>query len=340
MPAYALDKVKASCSAIAKKQSSDVIIFNGPTRRPVADELLDKVAKRKRRDNVLLVLVTQGGSAESAYRIARCLQEAYKHFTVLIPGWCKSAGTLCVLGANEIVMTDCSELGPLDVQLPKRDEIGESSSGLVLMEALRTLRDQTFSLFEEYMLQIKEHSSGLVSFKMATEIATKMAVGLAEPLFRQIDPIQVGDTARSMAIAEAYGKRLQIKSENFDDEALQLLIDSYPDHSFVIDRREAKQIFRRVRAPNANELAMVSALGRDVRYPKKDAATTEYLTPEIERNAHETRERGKGRKGATSKRLAGKPRDAGNTRRAKAAGRVTPQDANQDRLRIVARKGG
>ena len=36
---------------------------------------------------------------------------------------CKSAGTLLALGADEIIMSNLSELGPLDIQLPDRDYI-------------------------------------------------------------------------------------------------------------------------------------------------------------------------------------------------------------------------
>src|SRR5882762_2786404 len=99
--------LEVTCTEIAQSKSCDVIIFNGHTVRKIADDFMDMVANRKRRDNVLFVLITPGGSADAAYRVARCLQACYKHFTVLLPGWCKSAGTLCVLGANEVVMADC-----------------------------------------------------------------------------------------------------------------------------------------------------------------------------------------------------------------------------------------
>ena len=75
--ALSSSKLDAACAAIAKAQQSDVIFFNGPTQRVQADKFLDAILSRRRRENVLLVLVTQGGSAESAYRIARGLQESY-----------------------------------------------------------------------------------------------------------------------------------------------------------------------------------------------------------------------------------------------------------------------
>lgn len=328
-------KIQAACKAIANAQAADVLIFNSGTTRVSADSLVRLVQGRKRRKNVVLVLVTSGGTAESAYRIARCLQEAYEQFTVLVPGWCKSAGTLCVLGANEVVMADCAELGPLDVQLAKRDELGETSSGLVLTEAMNALKNQAFELYEEYMLLIKLHCGGLVSFKVATEISTRMAIGLSEPLLRQIDPVQVGETARSMAIAQAYGERLRVRSKNFSNEALELLIEGYPEHGFVIDRREAAEIFQRVRSPNDNENKLIDALANDGRYPNTTESILEYLTSAIvERKKHETSTakpaRSRSRKGSNAR----KPRNEGNTRKTKTASRP-PAAVSSDIVRLV-----
>lgn len=165
--------------------------------------MIDLVHRRRRRTGIILVPVTSGGDADAAYRIARCLQDNYERFTVIVSGYCKSAGTLCILGAQDIVMSECGELGPLDIQFYKKDELGELSSGLVLPAALKTLRDQAFATFEQYMLQIKEHSLNLITFKTATEIATRMVVGLYGPIFSQIDPMHIGEVSRSMAIARS-----------------------------------------------------------------------------------------------------------------------------------------
>lgn len=71
--------------------------------------------------------------------MGRGLQHSYEKFTVLLAGRCKSAGTLIVLGAHEIVMTNHAELGPLDVQLGKKDELFELDSGLTVLNALTEL---------------------------------------------------------------------------------------------------------------------------------------------------------------------------------------------------------
>lgn len=77
--------------------------------------------------------------------------------------------------------------------------------------------------------------SGL-STKTASEIASKLVIGLYEPMFAQIDPIRLGEMNAALEIAHAYGNRLDDKAKNLKQGALSKLINSYPTHGFVIDR--------------------------------------------------------------------------------------------------------
>ena len=330
------NEVPQASQAIADKYDADVIVFNGHTYRDYSEPFLDMVHSRKRRENVILVLITPGGTADAAFRMARCLQTSYKKFTVLVPGWCKSAGTLCVLGAHEVVMTDCAELGPLDVQMAKKDELGEMNSGLVLAEAMRAMKAQAFQMYEEYMLKIKESSEGLVSFKMASEIATEMAVGLHGPIYQQLAPIHIGETFRSMRIARSYGARLQVESKNSRPKTLELLVDSYPDHGFVIDRKEAKRLFYLVREPNKEEAALVIALGKAIRYPpaKPQETTASYLNDQIKRKTHAATTIGKGR-GAKVKRAARGENTRRDSGRAVEDRRVAPEEPRKEGIRLI-----
>jgi len=91
---------------------------------------LAKLTSHERRGNVYLILSTHGGIGDSGFRIARTLRERYKRFYLFVPSVCKSAGTLIALGADELILSDEGELGPLDAQVRKLDEIGELGSGL------------------------------------------------------------------------------------------------------------------------------------------------------------------------------------------------------------------
>lgn len=103
--------------------------------------------------SLLLILFTGGGDPDSAFRIARYFQEKYERFTLYVTGYCKSAGTLLALGAHELIMSDHAELGPLDIQMAKKDELIEKQSGLTVMTALSSLDSRSFRAFEQFFLQ-------------------------------------------------------------------------------------------------------------------------------------------------------------------------------------------
>ncbi len=65
-----------------------------------------------------LVIHSPGGSAEAAERIIY-LARRYSDddFRAVVPSFAKSAATIIALGADQVVMSDGSELGPIDPQL-------------------------------------------------------------------------------------------------------------------------------------------------------------------------------------------------------------------------------
>ncbi len=70
--------------------------------------------------------------------MVRYLKKHYEggKIRLLIDGPCKSAGAMIALGVDEIAFGPRGELGPLDTQLTKQDEILFMSSGLDILQAL------------------------------------------------------------------------------------------------------------------------------------------------------------------------------------------------------------
>lgn len=259
--------IEELANSIAEKIDADVVLFNGAIYRVGIDRLIGQFIIRRKRRNVLLILVTQGGNADSAYRLARYLQSYYETFTLYVSGYCKSAGTLIATGAHEIIMSEFGELGPLDVQMSKRDELWESQSGLAVLDTLTTLQEYALSAFVGILVEIKRGSGGSVSLKMATEITTSITSGLFAPIYGQVDPLHVGEAGRAMRIATQYGERLLDLGENIGRDALHHIISQYPSHEFVIDRHEASLLFERVRPPSEDESTLARMLGMKAHMP-------------------------------------------------------------------------
>ena len=248
---------------VIDRLDADILLYNGLLIFP--EDYILMGSCEPQRKNVLLILTTDGGDADVTYRIARCLQRRYRRFIVYVREWCKSAGTLLVSGANEIIMPDDGELGPLDVQLVKRDEFGERESGLAPRQALETLRDESLKSFEDYFLKLRVRSGFSLSSALTSEIAKAMAVELFKPIYGQLDPMRLGEIERAVQVAKAYGERLGQIGRNFQtDSALDDLVSGYPSHTFVIDREEAKRLFRRVRKPTEDEVWLTEFLRDEI----------------------------------------------------------------------------
>ncbi len=206
-----------------------------------------EVLKSRKSETALLVLCTPGGDPHAGFRIARALQHCYTSFDALIPGSCKSAGTLVVIGAKRLFLDDMSELGPLDVQVKKNDEVIGRNSGLDILQAVTYLQSQAMNAFRAYLLELTRDAG--LSTKVASDIASKLTTGLYEPVFAQIDPMRLAEMQRAMEIAFAYGHRLDAKSGNLKANGLAQLATGYPSHGFVIDRKEARTLFNEVLPP-------------------------------------------------------------------------------------------
>lgn len=223
----------------ALKNDTDLILFSGELSLGI-DRAILKCLYDKSSDNekVCLILCTPGGDADSAYLIARKLDRRYKNFCIFVNGYCKSAGTLLALGANELIVTEDAEFGPLDVQLFGPDEFMKRSSGLTINQAVQWINTQAFEAFEAFFLELRQRSAGNITTKTAGEIASTITSELYGKITDKIDPIAIGEMQRAIDIAIQYGTRLGVPSA-----LIQHLVKGYPSHSFVIDFEEAIALF-------------------------------------------------------------------------------------------------
>lgn len=240
---------------ISEALNADLFIYSGPITRSLATNFINEVDRACNNENAALILCTHGGDPDAAYVIARILKTQYKKFTLFVFGHCKSAGTLIALGANEIVMSVRGELGPLDMQVLKSDELLFRSSSLDISQAIVSLSQQAYNVFIDHFIDTILRGGGAITTKTAADIATSLAVGLLSPITAQIDPLRVGEMERAINIGQQYGERL-----NDDAKRVERLIKEYPSHSFVIDYTEACSLFGNVRKPNELEKELESLL--------------------------------------------------------------------------------
>lgn len=236
----------------------DHILISHGIDRALHQKLSFRLKSLQRFRKCTVFLTTYGGDPHAAFRIARCLRHHYDEVRLSVPSYCKSAGTLIAIGANELAIGDLGELGPLDLQVTKPTDVMERGSGLDYMQGLQVAlmhAHQAFGLF----MEVRRGGIRLPT-KQAGELATNMAVGMVAPLYAQIDPNRIGEMQRAIQIAKEYGERLDEYSKNLRPGALEKMVADYPSHSFVIDRKEAKSLFNRVKPMTGAEDELVDTL--------------------------------------------------------------------------------
>lgn len=268
----------------------DVFLYNGGIERSEDLRFIEFIAEHKQHDELFLLLVTPGGNPDAAYKIGKYIQSRYSNFICFIPGLCKSAGTLLAIAANELVFAPYGELGPLDVQLTKTDDLMGQESGLNISEAFRTVEDRAKRTFHDVISEIIQRSGGVVSFQTASHCASEIVASLYGPIFGRIDPEEVGSRARAMRLGEDYGVRLNQKYTNLKDAALEKLSQSYSSHAFVIDAEESCALFERVRWAEPPEQRLVQVLGPKARFAGTNVSI-ENLTAQYQALCAETTEK-------------------------------------------------
>jgi len=294
------------------------LFFNGDVTADNYLRLAELFDKQRKHDNLLLILVTPGGDPHAAFRMGRRLQHEYAFISLYITGFCKSAGTLVALAANKLYMGIEGELGPLDVQVAKTDEM-EMSSVLAPEAAWRQLEEAASRILVRIMSNLRGATEGMMSTKTTAELASATMTRLLEPLYRQIDPMRIGEISQAKKITRIYGQRLNATGGNLrDDKSLEYLISAYPDHGFVIDSMEANSLFRDVLEPTKKMADLARALGRSGLVPQSrtghdDTAIIEFLSgqgPGIERGVGQDEDSGRAPRPATNR-----PRGRGKANR-------------------------
>ena len=197
-------------------------------------------------DELSILLDSSGGDIECAYRSILALRDVVDDIEVLVPGWAKSAATFFCLAADSIHIGRYGELGPLDPQ--RRDRTGSSRpvSALESSKALDQLLDYSLQSLDGIVSLLLDQTH--MDIPHAIESSQPLFAAIASSLYGQVDPHELGESARGLSISEEYAVRVMERWGYSDLEApdirliVRKLVWDYPTHGFVIDLKEAKEI--------------------------------------------------------------------------------------------------
>jgi len=120
---YVESELTRRLNTIEDHLDCDVITCIHPISQPMDDLIRDAIEDiEKRRKKLLVILETNGGSIETAERIADVFRYHYPdEVNFLVPNFAMSAGTVLVMSGDNIFMDYYSILGPIDPQVRNRD---------------------------------------------------------------------------------------------------------------------------------------------------------------------------------------------------------------------------
>lgn len=170
-----------------------------------------------------LLLQSPGGILEAAYKFFRICKDYSEEFNVIVPLSAKSAATTICLGANEIVMTSISELGPVDpiIQHPQNSNIRIPARAI-----------------KEYIDLISNPDRA--NFTIAPE--------LKDTLNKTLDAYLIG--SYEMALKNSKEIIEKILKENIKaglnadqiKKVIEELTEKHASHSYPIDRKELGEL--------------------------------------------------------------------------------------------------
>ena len=165
-------------------------------------DMMEEVLRNTDLDNKELVLILNcpGGDGLAAERIVNlCRSYSPTGFSVIVPKMAKSAATMLCLGANEIIMSATSELGPIDPQILIRDDKGnplkyQPAHEIVgSYEELLMLANTTTGQLAPYLQQLARYDArDIRNIKSAQRLSEDVAVNLLKSgLFKKLTTNQI-----------------------------------------------------------------------------------------------------------------------------------------------------
>jgi hypothetical protein len=197
---------------------------------PIFSEQLRKIGKTNKID---LFLYTSGGDTMVPWRLVSMIREYCENFSVIIPYKAHSAGTMIALGADEIVMSDLSEISPID---PSTSSIFNPIDSSNPQNRIPISVEDVIAYFD-----LAKNKFGIKNDEDLAKIFNKFVE--ANP---QIHPLALGNVNRTHNLIRLIAKRL-LKSHKsrMKEREIEKIVEYFTEklysHAYFIGRKEAKE---------------------------------------------------------------------------------------------------
>lgn len=217
---------KVICYLTSDKPAPPPLVFAtqvGMDILPLFTKILEGYKSRPK--NITLVIDTAGGSLDAPWPLVNLIREYTSEFEIIVLNKSLSAGTLIALGADKVVMSEFSQLSPID---PTRNSTDQNN--------------------KPTQLEV-EDITGFIDF-VKKKIGITEQAGLYEitkELTREVSPTIIGSVNRThyrirKLAKNLLGRRKNKLTEKQTEELIENLTEKLYSHSHLINRNEAKNI--------------------------------------------------------------------------------------------------
>ncbi|MFZ2188744.1 MAG: hypothetical protein WAV73_04240 [Candidatus Moraniibacteriota bacterium] len=267
---------------IEKLRGSKVITYAtsdrpGPVNARVAMDIIPVISAQLRRigkqEKIDLVLYSAGGDTMVPWRLVSMIREYCNQFSVIIPYKAHSAATMISLGADEIVMSDMSELSPID---PSTSNVFNPIDPQNPQARIPISVEEVMSYFD-----LAKNKFGIKSDEELTKIFNKFVE--SNP---SIHPLALGNVNRTHNLIKLLAKRL-LKShkehlrEEEVDKIIKFLTEDLYSHQYYIGRKEAKEELG-IKTVVESDKELADLMTEIYVEYNKEMRMTEIWNPEIE----------------------------------------------------------
>ena len=234
--------------------NSDVLCYSGPivdgnenVFLDIIEELADSPDKR---DSLMVVLTTTGGSAMAVERYVNIIRKHYEKVSFVVPDYAYSAGTIFCMSGDEIWMDYFSVLGPIDPQVKNKE--GKFVPALGYLDKVNSLIDKAKngSLTNAEFLILKDFDlAELRAYEQAKELTvTLLKKWLVKYKFKNWDKHKNGN---SVTMAEKEKRAEEIADKLGDNNiwkshARPICIEELENLKLKIEDYSDKETFRKV----------------------------------------------------------------------------------------------
>lgn len=238
-------EIESILNEIVKQRKNPLLLLNLVEVSPTSVLKIEQILRRKKFKELDVLLQTSGGNIHAAYNIVKLLRKSASAVNIIVPLFAKSAGTLICLCGDKIIMSDISELGPLDTQIAESRrgdfEYRSALNGFKALEQIQAHALENIDLATKMIIQ----NSGL-KMSEAIDLAIKFSGDTSACLYNQLDPMDIGEYKRALEIAERYGhiillKHMKWSKEKAHNVSMSLIYD-YPSHDSIIDKEELREL--------------------------------------------------------------------------------------------------